>query len=133
MVIDTSALLAILQNEPEKEIFLRALVRDPVRLLSAASYVEAGIVLETRFGLPGRHQLILFITRASIIIKEVDQEQAEICLQAFNRFGKGKHPAGLNYGDCFSYALSTVTAEPLLYKGIDFVQTDVKKVELSHL
>ena len=126
MVIDTSALLAILQNESEKDNFINAITDDPVRLLSAASYVEAGIVMEARYKVAGRHQLMLFITLAGISVEEVDGEQAELALDAYRRFGKGNHPAALNYGDCFSYALSAATGEPLLYKGEDFSKTDIR-------
>ena len=125
MVIDTSVLLAILQNEPEKDNFINAIADDPVRLLSAASYVEAGIVIDARYKAAGRHQLMLFITLAGISVKDVDGEQAELALDAYRKFGKGNHPAALNYGDCFSYALSAAAGEPLLYKGEDFSKTDI--------
>ena len=129
MVIDTSAVLAVLQNEPERDTFLRFIVDAPIRRMSAASYVEAGIVLESRSGTAGTHQLILFMSRAEIQVEQVDLEQAEIALYAFRRFGKGRHAAGLNYGDCFSYALASVKEEPLLYKGSDFPETDIQSVE----
>ncbi|MDZ7792739.1 MAG: type II toxin-antitoxin system VapC family toxin [Spirochaetia bacterium] len=129
MVIDTSAVLAVLQNESERDTFLRFIVDAPIRRMSAASYVEAGIVLESRFGSAGTHQLILFMSRAEIQVEQVDLEQAEIALYAYRRFGKGRHTAGLNYGDCFSYALATVKEEPLLYKGSDFPETDIQSVE----
>ncbi|MCF7914285.1 MAG: type II toxin-antitoxin system VapC family toxin [Spirochaetaceae bacterium] len=129
MVIDTSAVLAVLQNEPERDTFLRFIVDAPIRRMSATSYVEAGIVLESRSGTAGTHQLILFMSRAEIQVEQVDLEQAEIALYAFRRFGKGRHAAGLNYGDCFSYALASVKEEPLLYKGSDFPETDIQSVE----
>ncbi|MDZ7793109.1 MAG: type II toxin-antitoxin system VapC family toxin [Spirochaetia bacterium] len=129
MVIDTSAVLAVLQNEPERDTFIRFIVDAPIRRMSAATYVEAGIVLESRFGSTGTHQLILFVSRAEIQIDQVDLEQAEIALDAYRRFGKGRHAAGLNYGDCFSYALATAKEEPLLYKGSDFPETDIQSLE----
>ncbi|MFW5711615.1 MAG: type II toxin-antitoxin system VapC family toxin [bacterium] len=128
MVIDTSAVLAILQNEPERDIFIRSIVDASIRRMSVVSYVEAGIVLESRFGSAGTHQLILFVSRADIQIDAVDLEQAEIALDAYRRFGKGRHAAGLNFGDCFSYALAAEMEEPLLYKGSDFNETDIQSV-----
>jgi ribonuclease VapC len=119
MVVDTSALLSIMFADEEKESFIRAVAEAAVRLMSAASFVEAGIVMEVRTGPAGRHQLQLFVARATIDIREADREQAEIALDAFRRYGKGLHAASLNYGDCFSYALSIATGEPLLYKGND--------------
>lgn len=126
MVIDTSAVLAVLQNEPERDTFIRFIVDAPIRRMSAATYVEAGIVLESRFGSAGTHQFILFVSRAEIQIAQLDLEQAEIALDAYRRFGKGRHAAGLNYGDCFSYALAAAKEEPLLYKGNDFMETDIR-------
>lgn len=90
-----------------------------------ASFVEASIVIEARFGSDGLRDLDLFIDKAGLEIASVDAEQAYVARRAFSRFGKGRHAAGLNYGDCFSYALATVLGEPLLYKGDDFRQTDV--------
>ena len=129
MVIDTSAILAVLYNEPERDLLLRSIVDAPVLRMSAASYVEAGIVLESRLGSAGVHQLILLISRADIQIDYVDREQAEIALDAYRRFGKGRHAAGLNYGDCFSYALAVAKEELLLYKGEDFSKTDIHTIE----
>ena len=129
MVIDTSAILAVLQNEPERDALLHSIVEAPVLRMSAASYVEAGIVLESRFGGLGVHQLILFISQADIQIDYVDREQAEYALAAYRRYGKGRHAAGLNYGDCFSYALAAAKEEPLLYKGEDFSKTDIVTIK----
>jgi ribonuclease VapC len=125
MVIDTSAVLAILQNEPERDAFIKAVAESPVRLISAASYVEAGIVMETRYGAGGVHQVMLFLSRADVRVEPVDRDQAEIALDAYRRFGRGRHRAALNYGDCFSYALTAVKGGPLLYKGTDFTLTDL--------
>ncbi len=125
MVLDTSALLAILMDEPERETFIAAIVEAPVCRMSAASYVEAGIVIESRNGSPGLHNLMLFLAKAKVLIDPVDREQAELALDAYHRYGKGRHKAGLNFGDCFSYALSAFRDEPLLYKGTDFSLTDL--------
>jgi ribonuclease VapC len=128
MVIDTSALLAILQDEPERRVFNEALETAESRCLSTANWVESSIVLESRYGADGLRDLDLFISKASVDLVPVDVEQAHIARLAFSRFGKGRHPAGLNYGDCFAYALATSRGEPLLYKGADFGLTDVAPV-----
>ena len=125
MVVDTSALLAILLDEPERRAFNEAIDAAESRVMSAASFVEVSIVIESRFGAEGLRDLDLFIERAGIEIVAVDSEQAHMARRAFSRFGKGRHRAGLNYGDCFSYALAMVLGEPLLYKGDDFPHTDV--------
>lgn len=125
MVIDTSALLAILFDEPERRLFNEAIEAADSRVLSAASFVEVSIVLESRFGAEGLRDLDLFIERAGIKLLAVDSEQAYMARRAFSQFGKGRHRAGLNYGDCFAYALAMVLGEPLLFKGDDFPLTDV--------
>lgn len=126
MVIDTSALLAILQNEPERRAFNEAIEAADARAMSAATFVEVSILVESRYGAEGLRELDQFLDRAGIEIVDVDGEQAQVGRRAFSRFGKGRHPAGLNYGDCFSYALAITMGEPLLYKGNDFAQTDVR-------
>jgi len=128
MVIDTSALLAILLDEPERRPFNEALEAADSRALSVATLVEVSIVIESRFGAEGLRDLDAFIDRARIALSVVDLEQAHVARRAFGRFGKGRHPAGLNYGDCFAYALAMVRGEPLLYKGEDFSQTDITPV-----
>lgn len=125
MVIDTSAIVAILSDEPERLAFNEQIIAAPRRLLSAASYTEAGIVLTARHGRVGSHYLSLFVARAEIDVCPIDRDQAQIAIEAYERFGKGRHLAGLNYGDCFAYALSHATNEPLLFKGGDFIHTDV--------
>jgi len=125
MVIDTSALLAILQDEPERRAFNEAIEAADSRCLSTATWVETSIIVESRYGAEGLRDLDLLISKASIDLVPVDVEQAHIARLAFSRFGKGRHPAGLNYGDCFSYALATALGEPLLYKGGDFARTDI--------
>jgi ribonuclease VapC len=131
MVIDTSALLAILQDEPERRRLNEAVEAAESRLLSVASFVETSIVIESRFGTEGLHHLDLIIDRAGIELAPVDVEQARVARAAFSRFGKGRHPAGLNFGDCFSYALAQVLGETLLYKGDDFSKTDVRAFDPS--
>ena len=130
MVIDTSALLAILQDEPERRSFNLAIEADETKLLSAASLVEASLVTATRYGSDGVHLLDLFLAKAGISIESVDANQAYIARRAFNQYGKGRHPAGLNFGDCFTYALARFTGEPLLFKGHDFSKTDLDTVPL---
>jgi ribonuclease VapC len=129
MVIDTSALTAILFDEAEAERLGIAIEEDPVRLLSAASLVETSIVIETRFGEAGGRELDLLVHRARIEIASIDAVMAEVARAAFRNWGKGRHPAALNYGDCFSYALAKTSSEPLLFKGDDFGLTDVTRVE----
>jgi ribonuclease VapC len=128
MVIDTSALLAILCDEPEAPGIEGAIERDSVRLISAATLVETSIVVESRFGSAGGRELDLLLGKARIEIVALDAEQAELAREAYRRFGKGRHPAGLNYGDCLSYALASFRGEPLLFKGDDFAKTDLARV-----
>jgi ribonuclease VapC len=125
MVLDTSALLAILRDEPERRAFNEAIEAADTKLMSVATFVEVSIVLEARHGAEAVRDLDLFLERAGIDLVPVDLEQARVARRAFSRFGKGRHRAGLNYGDCFSYALASVLGEPLLYKGDDFVHTDL--------
>ena len=131
MVLDTSALLVVLLNEPDAPAFRLAIEADPVRLVSAATLVETAIVIEARVGEAGGRELDLLVQKASIEIVAVDAEHADIARHAYRQFGKGRHAAGLNYGDCFSYALAHAAGEPLLFRGNDFSQTDVTPVELS--
>jgi ribonuclease VapC len=125
MVVDTSALIAILQDEPERSAFNEAIEAAERRRISVVSIVETSIVLRSRYGADGVSALDLFLGRARVEPVSVDVEQAEVARNAFRDFGKGRHPAGLNFGDCFSYALAKVFDESLLYKGLDFVRTDV--------
>ena len=131
MVIDTSALIAILLGEPDAEAFAMAIATDPKRLLSAFSALEVGIVIEAKKGEPGGRELDLLLHRSQIEIVAMNPEQAELARIAWRTFGKGRHPAGLNIGDCCSYALSKSSDEPLLFKGNDFSKTDLKTVKLG--
>lgn len=126
MVIDTSALVAILRNEAERRSFVEAIEAADTRRISVASFVEISIVIGAKHGDEGLRDLDRFIARAGIEVVSVDAEQGQAARDAFWRFGKGRHQAGLNYGDCFSYALAAVLGEPLLAKGNDFVHTDVR-------
>jgi len=128
MVIDTSAVLAVLQNEPERRAFNEAIEAAERRAMSTATFVETSIVIEARYGADGLRDLDLFIAKAGIDLVPVDVEQANAARRAFSEYGRGRHPAGLNYGDCFSYALAKVLGAPLLFKGDDFVRTDVAPV-----
>ena len=126
MVLDTSALMAILFGEPESETFISLIGQDSKRLISASTALELMIVIESRKGEIGGRDLDLFLHRAKIDIVPFDGEQAELARIAWRRYGKGNgHPAQLNFGDCFAYTLSKISGEPLLFKGNDFSQTDV--------
>jgi len=129
MVLDTSAVLAILQDEPERRAFNEAIEAADSRSLSVASLVEASIVIEARYGAEGVRHLDQFLDRADVAVVAVDVGQGKTARQAFSRFGKGRHAAGLNFGDCFSYALAHALGEPLLYKGEDFSLTDVTRFD----
>jgi ribonuclease VapC len=125
MVIDTSALVAMLTDEPDAVLFEASVADDPVRTMSTASYLETAIVIESRFGESGGRELDLWLHRASVSLVAVSADQAEVARAAYRQYGKGRHRAGLNYGDCFSYALAKVSGQPLLFKGDDFGHTDV--------
>lgn len=125
MVIDASAIVAIMLGEPERARFSRAVLSQPIRLTSAPTLFEATMVVLGRKGEPGVAELDAFIEKVGIETVPFTAEQVGLAVAAFRRFGKGRHPAGLNFGDCFSYALAKATAEPLLFKGDDFAKTDI--------
>jgi len=125
MIVDSSAVLAILFNESDAEVYARALTQAESCRISAANFVEAAIVVEAQTKESGSRQFDAFFRRAGIAIEPVTEEQAHVARQAYTDFGKGRHPAGLNFGDCFAYALAKITGEPLLFKGNDFKKTDV--------
>jgi ribonuclease VapC len=128
MVLDTSAIIAILLDEPEREAFAEALETSGNRRISTVSLVEASIVIEARFGAAGIRELDLLLNEASVETVAFDQEQALLAREAYRLFGKGRHPAALNFGDCCTYALASTLGEPILYKGDDFSQTDIASV-----
>lgn len=128
MVIDSSAIFAILFFEPEAEKFSSAIADDLVRLISAASLTECMIVIEAKKGEFASRELDLLIYKTNIDVVSFTKEQSEIAIQAWRQYGKGRNPASLNMGDCFSYALAKISNEPLLFKGDDFSKTDIKKV-----
>ena len=128
MVIDSSALVAILLQEPEQLRFIDAITADRTRLCGVASVLETSMVILSRRGEPGLTDFRTFYSRAAIQTAAFGPEHVGTAIEAFRRFGKGRHPAGLNFGDCFSYALAKASGEPLLFKGEDFARTDVKRV-----
>ena len=124
MVIDASALTAILLGEPEGDALSRAIVLDPRRLVSAFGLLEAGIVIEARKGEAGGRELDLLLHRVHADVVPLTESQVEVARAAWRAWSKGRHPAGLTVGDCAAYALAKTSGEPLLCKGEDFVQTD---------
>ena len=125
MVIDTSALVAILHDEPERPEFTEAIETAERCVMSTASFVETSMIIESRYGPDGTRDLDLFISKAHIELASVDMDQAHVARDAFRHYGKGRHPASLNFGDCFAYALARLLGEPLLFKGTDFTLTDI--------
>ena len=126
MVVDTSALVAILLREPDAGRFDRLLAEAPLRLMSAVTRVELSFVIEGRKREAGRADIERFLNDVHIEIAAVTPQQAEIAIEAFRRFGRGRHRAALNIGDCFSYALVKAIDQPLLFKGDDFIHTDIR-------
>ncbi|HEV2398444.1 MAG TPA: type II toxin-antitoxin system VapC family toxin [Candidatus Sulfotelmatobacter sp.] len=125
MVIDTSAVAAIFFGEPERQKYLDLIAKSESRLISAATVLETGIVLEGKQGDAAGREFDLFVIRADLQVVAVDADQADIARSAWRKYGKGRHPAGLNLGDCFTYALAKFTGEPVLAKGLDFTLTDI--------
>src|SRR2546423_13548669 len=129
MVIDSSAVIAILRNEPEGSIFKNAIVRADVRLMSAMTKLESAMVAIGLREIAGATELDRLLAELMVTIVPFDDHQADVARDAFARFGKGRHRAALNFGDCAAYALSVAEAEPLLFKGTDFGATDVQVVQ----
>ena len=125
MIIDTSAILAILFEEPDAECFATAIAAASSRRISAATLLETTIVLESRSGPAAAHELDALLRRAQIELEPVTPEQAQTARQSWRTFGKGNHPAELNFGDLFAYALAKATREPILFKACDFKLTDI--------
>lgn len=127
MVIDTSAIVAIALDEPGAAELEVQIADDPVRLVSAATVLEATMVLETRLGDSGGRELDLWLLKIGAEIVSVDAEQVDAARRAWRRYGKGRHAAALNCGDCFSFALALTRNEPLLFKGEDFARTGIDR------
>ncbi|MFS8048346.1 type II toxin-antitoxin system VapC family toxin [Rhizobium sp. BR 314] len=126
MIIDTSAMVAILYGELEAAAFTRLIHDSAANRISVANYLELSMVIEKQLGPEGMRQADAFFRRAVINIEPVTVEQGHLARQAFLDFGKGRHKAGLNFGDCFAYALAKDFGEPLLFKGNDFTETDIR-------
>jgi ribonuclease VapC len=126
MVIDTSALVAIFLGETERDAFVEHILQADTKLLSAANALETGMVLEAKRGEAAGREFDLFVVRAQLEVVPVDSDQVEIARSAWRKYGKGRHAAGLNFGDCFAYALAKFSGQKLLAKGDDFRLTDVE-------
>lgn len=131
MVIDTSALVAILFGEADAERLATAIEQDPVRLISTATALEVFLVIESAMGEEGVRELDLLMQHSAIEQVPFTDEHLRVARQAFRQYGKGRNPAALNYGDCFSYALSKASGQALLFKGKDFPMTDVAICSLA--
>jgi ribonuclease VapC len=125
MVVDTSALVAIFLLEPEAERFAQAILEAPRAAISAANLLEAGIILDARIGREDSSELDDFMANVGIEVEPVTAGQVRVVRDAYRTYGRGNHPAALNFGDCFAYALAKTTGLPLLFKGDDFAQTDI--------
>lgn len=128
MVIDSSAIVCILLREPEADQFIRQIAEDGTRLMSTFSILETAVVLEVRKGAAGARELDLLLHEADVTSVPFTAEHLELAREAYRRFGKGRHPAKLNLGDCVSYSLAQYSGEPLLFKGEDFAKTDIRPV-----
>ena len=126
MIIDSSAILAILLREPDAGHFEEAIADNWPRRMTAVALLEATMVVEGRGGTEAGEELDALLRSTRVEFVPVTQEQVQVARQAWRRFGKGNHPAALNFGDCFAYALAEVTGEPLLFKGDDFALTDIE-------
>ena len=127
MILDASALIALIEGEPEAGAFLDVIARSPSVSMSAATFVEVSIVIDSRGDPVLSRSLDTLLDDLDVTIEPVSHEQALVARQAYRDFGKGRrHPAQLNFGDCFSYALASTSGQPLLFKGSDFAHTDVR-------
>ena len=126
MILDTSSVVAILAQEADAERYINAISHASICRISAANFVELSIVLEAQHGSGVARQCEALFRRVGVVIEPVTLDQAHLARQAYLDFGRGRHAAGLNFGDCFAYALAKATAEPLLFKGRDFSKTDVE-------
>jgi ribonuclease VapC len=126
LILDTSALVAVFYHEPERNEFLELIAQPPDCGMSIANFLELSMVVERQLGPDASRQVETFFRRAKISLEPVTIEQGYLAHQAYLDFGKGRHPAGLNFGDCLAYALARAKNEPLLYKGQDFPKTDLR-------
>lgn len=126
MIIDTSAILAVLLAEPDAARYEDAIAAAWPRRMSAVALLEAAMVVESRGGAAAGHELDLLLEKAAVELVSVTPEHANAARRAWRRFGKGRHPAALNFGDCLTYALADALGEPLLFKGRDFGRTDIE-------
>lgn len=129
MILDSSAIIAILRDEPDADVLSAAIESSEVRRVSVATYVESAIVIDSNRSVLLSNLLDSFLGRSLISIEPITVEQARLAREAYRDFGKGRHRAGLNLGDCFAYALAKEKGEPLLFKGNDFRKTDVEVAE----
>ena len=125
MIVDTSAIMAILFGENDWERYHRTIAAASSCRMSVVSFIEATIVLESRSGVSAGQELDAYLEEATVELVPVTAEQAQVARRAWRRFGRGNHPAALNFGDCFAYSLADMTGEPLLFKGDDFALTDI--------
>jgi ribonuclease VapC len=130
MIVDSSTIIAVLRDEPDAGAIVDALRRAPIRRVSAVTYVEAAVVTDNNRNPVLSRRFDDLIRDAQMLVETVTVRQAEIARQAYRDFGKGRHKAGLNFGDCFAYALAKEMGEPLLFKGNDFRHTDVEVAEI---
>ncbi|MEX2648702.1 MAG: type II toxin-antitoxin system VapC family toxin [Alphaproteobacteria bacterium] len=126
MILDSSAILAILAREADADGFSQSIEEAKSLRLSAANWLEVAIRVDSGGGEIARDALDEFVREAGVVVEPVTEHQAKLARQAYRAYGKGRHPAGLNFGDCFAYALAKATGEPLLFKGNDFAKTDLK-------
>jgi ribonuclease VapC len=126
VIIDTSAVSAIFFKEPDAARFAEKIAQADTCSMSTATFVELSMVIESQLGQQALRECDRFLDRAGVALESVTAEQAHLARQAFLDYGKGRHPARLNFGDCFSYALAKVMQEPLLFKGNDFRKTDIE-------
>ena len=127
MILDTSALVAVLYGEPEARDFVERIRAADVCRISVANHVELSMVVESQLGPDGARQADAFLRRAGVVVEPVTIEQGDLARQAFFDFGEGRHKAALNFGDCFAYALARATGKALLFKGDDFALTDIRR------
>jgi ribonuclease VapC len=127
MILDTSALVAVLYGEQEARGFVERIRAADVCRISVANHVELSMVVESQLGPNGTRQADAFLRRAGVVVEPVTIEQGDLARQAFLDFGNGRHKAGLNFGDCFAYALARAMGEALLFKGDDFALTDIRR------